>query len=49
MRMRDFAMWDWGILSHRVLGEVIGTVQVEWSAQEKAVGRWAFWREKQLV
>nr|GEW28041.1 hypothetical protein [Tanacetum cinerariifolium] len=38
MRMRDFGMWDWGTLSHGVLGEVIGTVQVEWSVQEKSVG-----------
>nr|GEV29462.1 hypothetical protein [Tanacetum cinerariifolium] len=38
IRMKGFAMWDWG---HRVtwgVGEVNGTVQVMGSAQEKAVG-----------
>nr|GEZ67483.1 hypothetical protein [Tanacetum cinerariifolium] len=47
--MKGFAMWVWG---HRVtwgVGEVNGTVLVRWSAQEKAVRRWAFWREIRLV
>nr|GEU52822.1 hypothetical protein [Tanacetum cinerariifolium] len=47
--MKGFAMWDWG---HRVtwgVGGVNGTVQVRGSAQERAVGRWAFWREIRLV
>nr|GEW56276.1 hypothetical protein [Tanacetum cinerariifolium] len=38
MRMRDFAMWVLGALSHGVLGERFGTVPVWRGVRERAVG-----------
>nr|GEZ45791.1 MAK10-like protein [Tanacetum cinerariifolium] len=37
MRMKDFAMWVWGALSHGVLGERFGTVPNELSLRTLSV------------